>query len=576
MSSQRIIFLIGYSQSGKSTRIHSIRKYLNPLIIRSGGNICDRRYPDIKIYAGSQTRHMVTHRIDVRFTSGETSFTSIDYTGQDHQAAYYFLDKVLEIMRTIKNANQDDETKRKNIEKIFNKIIGTSNDIISFFINPETTISKETFEKIVSDPFDPFTEVAKDYRLNLNGAYRDVVTRVLQLLGSENPQEVINELRIDISNFKERLKNILNIVSGDLNTSDSLRLIDLNKILCRIDTLNISGNRYEWNRDCDTVSNINIKTIGSYGYWRGIITGPLLMYLFLGLLINSWITIILMPSNFEKWYKQLKRIYIPSDTDKDAERNAMIRSIRHFTKFDPTIGDIVKSLCSTLLNQYIHEKKLDLESNRDTIVNIVDYVCSSLVQGQEQSEEQSQSNVIEDIKKGFYDKYLTVLWGEALAKIYHYELINVLLSLYLDYLKYYVRNQNENKIFIINLTYCEDKRFIDSVKAILSYEYLSELRESENYILNLRNTLNTLANIKDHDISIYIIPSTCWGGSDPATSTCSPFETISITCIANRIQEVKLINSNTKESTTVECQKILRAVDLNKIDKIIKNRENLN
>lgn len=577
----RTVFLIGYSQSGKSSRISCIQKHLESFIAAKGRILPIS--PIIIIKTGSQSRHIAPNRINIRLRSGETTFISIDYTGQDHQAAYYFLEKMYEMISNIKgfldteySEKEEYGEKEEDLKIIFKNITNISNIIMNTFINPETTMDADLFKKIVFDPFNPFREIASKYKIDVDAAYVDVIINVIQLLRGSDYKELLDTFSMkkleDVLNyFKNELNGLLGEIDKDFSKPSSLGVLKLNRILCKIDTLTKivtedGRAKYDWNRDCDTRKVIEIKEIsGIHGFWRGVITGPLLAYLFIGLLTNSWITIILMPSNFEKWYNQLKEMYLRS-IDKEKEIATMVDYIKHFAKLDPEISDGIKYLCSCLIHQYINKEKL----NVDNETKIVDIICSNLTEV-DLTKLNIENEEIKKILNYIYEDKLITLWGEAIAKVYHYKLINVLLNLYLEYLNH-VKDQKVDKTFIFDLTYCEGKKFIDGIKAVLSSEYMPTKIEELRYLKEFKNIVNSLTNIQNHNINIYFIPSARVGGSDPATSECTPFEAISIICLSEKTPEVKLKNLNNGEVINVQCSSILKKVKLDWVNKLIQGQ----
>lgn len=593
----RKVLILGYSQSGKSSRINCIERQLRgarEVSIKSESG------PKISIKFKSQSRHITPYDIAVKLRHGDIKVIAVDYTGQDHQAAYYFLKKMYDIIQTIRNLSKSDII----IKNIFDNIINISNKIIDVFVmGSETAMKVEDFKKIITNPFEPFTEIAKKYEISLDSVYKDVVAKVVGVLVRSKSEdqnnwrwpgeiESLKNAKNFVEKYTETLDNILKNIG--LEQYPVIRVNELNRILCRIDTAKLVNNRYEWNKDCDnySFSNIEIERIGTLGWLRGFVAGPLLAYLFLGLVIDSWITIILMPANFKKWYEMLKRIYITdvidttidtsesqnkaiSDKDieiKTTEINTMMEGIKHYIRLDEKIEKGVKDICRQLINQYLkNHNKSSIDEEKFNIIK--DEICS--FSSSRSLECKPIADNPRDIINGVKDyvcKNLIILWGEVLARIYHYELVNVLLNLYELYIKYkHSELPRHEKHFVFDLTYCEK----DSDQVMSLYESLNSIlsldvsHEQEHYVEQLKNVINALSLFEvsnnNININIHFLPSSM---SD-AIGDCTPFETILIICMNDVLSKVNIINKNTNEKEEIDCKLLLNHTRLNWISENI-------
>ncbi|MEM1842558.1 MAG: hypothetical protein QXL19_09305 [Ignisphaera sp.] len=557
--SHRLVSLIGYSQSGKSTRISCLQEHLRELFITAGASTISLG-GGITMRSGRQSRHIAPRFINVRFRDGEILFASIDYTGQDHQAAYYFLKQMFMLITTIKNSGGD-------INNLFNEIMSISYKIIQWFSDINTTLEREELEDIIFDPFKPFRDYADKYGLNLDYIYLNVIIeKVLNLMLSPSQKDFINNLKDiwDKEGEKNVIKYLKNFLRDTLNIKDldkfnKFNVIQLNRILCKLDTWYPEPNT---TTICDSGENINYdRPIGDYAFIRGIITGPLLAYLLLGLVINSWITFILMPSDLNKWYDSIKNLYqYKSDED-------YINHLNVFTELDNEIDSEVRNLCSELVHQYTWRNYREIYSDQASLNSIIEVICGGKVicpplRFDEPNDEHSKkiAQIVRNIREHVCHKNLIIIWGEAIAKIYHYKLITILLHIYSKYLEV-VKDRKLEKYFVFDLTYSDDKSFIDNIKTVLSFKSQYQYQnKSINYIVEFNNIINALENIKEHNIGIYFIPSTIGGSAQ-----CTPFEAISIVCLSNRYTKVKVINSDTGDEREIECNSIMKGLDIRKL-----------
>lgn len=293
MEEPLIIGFIGYSQTGKTTRIYALKKYAGMLGIEAAE---EKPLTSVRIAGTDQSRHFIPHALRLRTRTRDLIAVTLDYTGHDHIAAYAIIKNMFEMLR-----REKDIVRKSYLERVIN----ISNRLVDDIIIERKGIPQRVLKVLISDPllypkpgleekYDPFEYL---YRIVVGAPYR--------------PSEMASYRRrviIELDSFEE-------YISFD----------DFNKLLCMLEA------EEEDLAKCaqiGSVSEVEVKIRNSVSnIQRTIVTGPLLAYLLIGLMLRSTILFIFVPLSARYVRENVEKAFIGSKGADITHRVIFLRGI---------------------------------------------------------------------------------------------------------------------------------------------------------------------------------------------------------------------------------------------------------
>ena len=524
-----LVGVIGYSQSGKTTRIDSLLNYAS-----KNGVLLTRGVTKVFQTGTRFSRHFIPYSFLMRGRVKEVVVSTLDYTGHDHLGGYLTLNL---IRRKLLESN---EGRRSALDRLL-------------FIS----------EKIVEDMMVQGRGVEKKLLLGL-------LDKPLQLPGVR--EETIEEFRGKLCEIimgrpctTRELKQVYTEVRDHVESIEGeyLGINELNKLLCRLE----SSEAYL--PDCEKIGEeetIEVEPAGPLGYMkRTLITAPLLAYLLIGVMRKSVVLFIMAPSSVETVLENILHAYMVK-RDIESQLIYLRGAFENSAKLLNVIADIANSSGRSIRADDIapclhglaeeEAKRLGLPKGSIEILEKLVPLTSKKIY--ERFLECAGENL------GVEAEYLSKVLMNYVLEKYQVEMITVLfdtLVLSLDYSKNiplstivldYTYSDKHNLPFDMLV---EKSLHLDSPSSGFDTPALGPIRES------LRRLVETSRRVGRREPHIYAILS----GYDEETGSSTILEYALLLCLLEDAQAtITLKNKDTKSTIALPCGVLLSRTRLHK------------
>jgi len=532
-----LVGFIGFSQSGKSSRIENIMRLAGQATL----------LPEVptRIYEKNtrNSRHFLPLASLLRSRSIDVVLVSIDYTGHDHLAAYLFTRRILELL--------DRELVFLDRKRLLQEMVKTSHEVLDGLMSQGTRgIRRGFLLRLVESPL-PFYADIKEYfdpYMELCNAIRGSPCRQREIV------RLIEEVKQAI---RETRKNVLSYT-------------DLNEIICLLESTPESKS------SCINIGKLPQVEI-SVDYTTGlllrlVLTGPLLTYLLMGLLIESNILFIPIPASIRDYVNQLKKTFIEKDSK---DPTVLLANLRVLAWSGENTREILESAVNSIISRDSGE---DAEKLRATRAIIDSCISESVIKevarlgmGKEVEDVVRKASPFTSINgynefteclskslSGYIEEgvdlreALTDTLTRIVLEKYQVDLLNNMLRL-LEY----VINIGVNPVvgaIVFDYTYMDKtgKGFKEIVSESLSGELL-DLKRDTPALSSLYSLINKVFRRGSLSPEVYAIPSSM------RNNNVTPLEYMMLICLLeDKLASFRIVNSATSESKDVSCIDIVR------------------
>jgi len=535
-----LVGFIGFSQSGKSSRIENI--------MRLAGQATPLPEVPTRIYEKNtrNSRHFLPLASLLRSRSIDVVLVSIDYTGHDHLAAYLFTRRILEVL--------GGELVLLDRKRFLQEMVETSHEVLDGLVSQGTRgIRRDLLMRLVESPL-PFYADIKEYfdpYMELCNAIRGLPCRqseVVRLI--EEVKQAIRETRKDVLSYT-----------------------DLNEIICMLESTPESKS------NCINIGKLPQVEI-SIDYTKGILlrlvlTAPLLTYLLMGLLIESNILFIPIPASIHDYLNQLKKTFIEKDSK---DPTILLANLRALAWSGENTREILESAVNSILSRGGVEDAEKLRAIIDGCISesiskevarlgmgkeVEDIVGKASpftsINGYNEFTECLSKSLGGYIKEGVdLREALTDTLTRVVLEKYQLDLLNNILRL-LEY----VINTGVNPAvgaIVFDYTYMDKagKGFKEVVSESLSGELL-DLKRDVPALSSLYSLISKVFRRGSLSPEIYAIPSSM------RNNNVTPLEYMMLICLLeDKLASFRIVNSATSESKDVSCIDIVRKAKLPK------------
>ncbi|MEM0341493.1 MAG: hypothetical protein QW387_01985 [Desulfurococcus sp.] len=527
-----IVGFIGFSQSGKSSRINNIMKLTDHYI---ASKVFTRIYEK-----GTQhSRHFLPFTSIIKGRSIDTVLITIDYTGHDHSATYLFTEKILELL------NEDSLHIIRGT--LLNEILNIARELVGELVSSEGEgISRGLLLRLIESPiprygelkeyFDPYSEICK----SIKGV-------------SCRSSEITYLVESVVQTIREVRKNRVSFT-------------DLNKIIC---TLEATSDSKDVCLNIGKANSVEIVVDKVEGYLkRLIITAPLLTYLLIGLLIESNTLFILVPASIRSYLEQLKTLLLVENDPAD---------YHYFMTSFRTLAWAGENIHSILTDTILHVIRGEREDVRDNVPEIVK-ACVDKVAGDEASRlnlpaDSKQvlvkvspfisinaykeflrcvSNDLDGIDAEFLEERLNRVLTRIILEKYQVGLLENILRLIGHLIEIGVKPLLNT--IVIDYTYMDktSKLFREVVSESLSGN-LFDLERDTPALSGIYGLIDKVFRKNNAELKIYVIPSFMRNGET------TPLEYVMLVCLLeDKLASFKIIDKDTGRSRELTCLELFR------------------
>mgnify|MGYP001772553331 CR=1 FL=1 len=531
-----IVGFIGFSQSGKSSRINNIMKLTDHYI---ASNVFTRIYEK-----GTQhSRHFLPFTSIIKGRSIDTVLITIDYTGHDHSAAYLFTEKMLELL------NEDSLHIIRGT--LLNEMLNNARELVGELVSSEGEgISRRLLLRLIESPiprygelkeyFDPYSEICK--------SIKGIPCRS-------------NEIAYLVESVAQSIRDVRkNIIS----------FTDLNKIICTLEATNDSKDSCLNIGRADSIE-IDVDKVEGY-LKRLIITAPLLTYLLIGLLIESNTLFILVPASIRSYLEQLKTLLLVENSlaNYNSDYHYFMASFRTLAWAGENIHDI-------LVDTILYVIRGEGEDVGDRVPEIVK-VCVDKVAGDEASRlnlpadsKQVLVKVSPFISINAYKEFLRCVSNdldgidaESLEERLNRVLTRIILEKYqvglLENILRLTGHLMETGVkpllntIVIDYTYMDKtgKPFREVVSESLSGN-LFDLERDTPALSGIYGLIDKVFRKSNAELKIYVIPSFMRNGE------ATPLEYMMLVCLLeDKLASFKIMDKDTGKSRELTCLELFR------------------
>lgn len=529
-----IVGFIGFSQSGKSSRIENI------LRLTGSETMEPAVYTRVYEKGTRHSRHFMPFASVARGRTIDTVLVTVDYTGHDHLAAYFFTRRILEALeKGLLGAGR---------EALVRELVENAGSVVDELAARRGGLSKRLLLQLLDSPipgykylrdyFDPYRELCGVIR---GAPCRDEeVARVVEYV-----RQTLRETGRDMVSFN-----------------------DLNRILCVLESSHQTRERC---LDIGKADRVEIVVGEAGGYFaRLVVTAPLLTHLLVGLLIESNILFILVPASIGDYLNQLKRLFMGDDSKSPHYLLAALRALAWAG--EDVHGLLVKALSSTVkdkasgedtgriveecLETTVEEEVDRLKLPRDAVQVVASAAPFTSINGYKGFIGCVSKALTGEAGGEGLDKGLTEALTRVVLEKYQVGLLEALLKLL-----GYIAGSGVKPVLstvVFDYTYMDKARrpFKEIVSRSLSSSLLEFDRDtpalSEVYRL-LRET----PGLKGVDLEVYALPSSLHG------SYSTPFEYMMLVCLLeDKLASFKVTSKDTGESREVLCVDLLKEMRL--------------
>jgi len=535
-----LVGFIGFSQSGKSSRIESI--------MRLAGQATPLPEVPTRIYEKNtrNSRHFLPLASLLRSRSIDVVLVSIDYTGHDHLAAYLFTRRILEVL--------GGELVLLDRKRFLQEMVETSHEVLDGLVSQETRgIRRDLLMRLVESPL-PFYADIKEYfdpYMELCNAIRGLPCRQSEIV------RLIEEVKQAIRKTRKEV----------------LSYTDLNEIICLLESTPESKS------SCINIGKLPQVEI-SIDYTKGlllrlILTAPLLTYLLMGLLIESNILFIPIPASIRDYLNQLEKTFIEKDSK---DPTILLANLRALAWSGENTRGILESAVNSILSKGSGE---DVEKLRAIIDGCISESTSkevarlgmgkevedivgkaspfTSINGYNEFTECLSKSLGEYVEEGVdIREALTDTLTRVVLEKYQLDLLNNMLRL----LEYMI-NTGVNPVvgaIVFDYTYMDKagKGFKEVVSESLSGELL-DLKRDVPALSSLYSLISKVFRRGSLSPEIYAIPSSM------RNDNVTPLEYMMLICLLeDKLASFRIVNSATSESRDVSCIDIVRKAKLSK------------
>jgi len=535
-----LVGFIGFSQSGKSSRIENIMRLAGQATL----------LPEVptRIYEKNtrNSRHFLPLASLLRSRSIDVVLVSIDYTGHDHLAAYLFTRRILEVLGR--------ELVLLDRKRFLQEMVETSHEVLDGLVSQETRgIRRDLLMRLVESPL-PFYADIKEYfdpYMELCNAIRGLPCRQSEIVRLiEEVKQAIRETRKDVLSYT-----------------------DLNEIICLLESTPGSKS------SCINIGKLPQVEI-SVDYTKGlllrlVLTAPLLTYLLMGLLIESNILFIPIPASIRDYLNQLKKTFIEKDSK---DPTILLANLRALAWSGENTREILESAVNSILSRGGVEDAEKLRAIIDGCISeSISKEVARLGMGKEVEDIVGKASPFTSING--YDEFteclskslgeyigegvdlreaLTDTLTRVVLEKYQLDLLNNMLRL-LEY----VIDTGVNPavgVIVFDYTYMDKagKGFKEIVSESLSGELL-DLKRDVPALSSLYSLISKVFRRGSLSPEIYAIPSSM------KNNNVTPLEYMMLICLLeDKLASFRIVNSATSESKDVSCIDIVRKAKLPK------------
>ncbi|MEL9909520.1 MAG: hypothetical protein QW389_08115 [Desulfurococcus sp.] len=531
-----LVGFIGFSQSGKSSRINNIMKLTDQYIT-------PRVFTRIYEKGTQHSRHFLPFTSIIKGRSIDTVLITIDYTGHDHLATYLFTEKILELL------NEDSLHIIRGT--LLNEILNNAREVVGELVSSEGEgISRRLLLRLIESPiprygelkeyFDPYSEICKSIK-GISCRSSEIAYLV------ESVAQSIREVRKNMVSFT-----------------------DLNKIICTLEATNDSKDAC---LNIGKANSIEIVVDKVEGYLkRLIITAPLLTYLLIGLLIESNTLFILVPASIKSYLEQLKTLLLVENdpVNYHSDYHYFMTSFRTLAWAGENIHDI---LVDTIL-YVIRGESGDIRGRVPEIVK----VCVDKVAGDEASRlnlpadsKQVLVKVSPFISINTYKEFLRCVSSnldridaESLEERLNRVLTRMILEKYqvglLENILRLTGHLMETGVkpllntIVVDYTYMDKsgKPFREVVSESLSGN-LFDLERDTPALSGIYGLIDKVFRKSNAELKIYVIPSFMRNGET------TPLEYMMLVCLLeDKLASFKIMDKDTGKSRELTCLELFR------------------
>jgi len=535
-----LVGFIGFSQSGKSSRIENI--------MRLAGQATPLPEVPTRIYEKNtrNSRHFLPLASLLRSRSIDVVLVSIDYTGHDHLAAYLFTRRILEVL--------DRGLVFLDRKRFLQEMVETSHEVLDGLVSQETRgIRRDLLMRLVESPLPLYADIKEyfDPYMELCNAIRGLPCRQSEIV------RLIEEVKQAIRGTRKEV----------------LSYTDLNEIICMLESTPESKS------SCINIGKLPQVEV-SVDYTKGlllrlVLTAPLLTYLLMGLLIESNILFIPIPASIRDYLNQLKKTFIEKDSK---DPTILLANLRALAWSGENTREILESTVNSILSKGGGEDAEKLRAIIDGCISesaskevarlgmgkeVEDIVGKASpftsINGYNEFTECLSKSLGEYIKEGVdLREALTDTLTRVVLEKYQLDLLNNMLRL-LEY----VINTGVNPVvgvIVFDYTYMDKagKGFKEIVSESLSGELL-DLKRDVPALSSLYSLISKVFRRGSLSPEIYAIPSSM------RNNNVTPLEYMMLICLLeDKLASFRIVNSATSESRDVSCIDIVGKAKLSK------------